>query len=132
MKLRKKTLKYKTGGKVKEEGSKVKKKPKTVVIQKAGVTAEGDKMPKVVKDPQLSEGLRNRGEEVKDTNTNVKGANVKIAAVTGQYRALSPEDRKGAKGKQLMNQLRILKDSKRGTAKKQGYTKQNSKGEYYI
>lgn len=124
MKLRKKTLKYETGGKVK-------KKPKTVVAQKAGVTAEGDKMPELRQSKQLSNVTTNRTAEVQDIKTNVKEANVKKAAIQIQLRALPPAERGGKKALALKNQLRILNDSIRGHAKKQSGTKQNARGEYY-
>lgn len=124
MKLKKKkSLKYEIGGKI--------KKRKAKVTQKAGLTAEGDKMPELHKDPKLSEVTRNRAADVEDIKANQQEANAKIEAVVKQLRALNPEEVKGEKGKALKNQLRILRDSKRGQAAKQSWTKMNAKGEYY-
>jgi hypothetical protein len=136
MKLKKKTsMKYNLGGvlkKKKKDGeSKVVKAPKNEVTQKAGLTAEGDKMPMLRKSTQLNEATRNRGADVADIKVNVTEANAKIKSVMASYQALSAEDRSGAKGKAMKNQLRILRDSTRGHAKKQAGTKQNAKGQYY-
>lgn len=124
MKLKKKTLAYKEGGKLK-------KKPKVKVTQKAGVTAEGETMPKLTKDAQTSSFVGNAKVEAQERVAGAKAANVKIAAVTGQLRGLSTEDRNGAKGKALKNQLRILRDSKRGRAAAVPNTGMNAKGQVY-
>tara|TARA_R100000541_G_scaffold8970_3_gene16538 strand:+ start:381 stop:761 length:381 start_codon:yes stop_codon:yes gene_type:complete len=124
MKLKKKTLAYKEGGKLK-------KKPKVKVTQKAGVTAEGETMPKLTRDPQTSSFVGNAKVEAEERTAGTKSANVKIAAVTTQLRALSTEDRQGAKGKALKNQLRILRDSKRGRAAAVPNTGMNAKGQVY-
>jgi hypothetical protein len=123
MKVIKKTS-YNIGGKVKKRKSKV--------TQKAGTTAEGDKMPELRKDPVLSEATRNRGADVEDIKTNTKEANTKINEVLKALKALTPEEAKGEKGKVLKNQLRILRDSKRGPAAKQSHTRMNARGEYYV
>ena len=135
MKLKKKTMKYNLGGvlkKKKKDGeSKVVKAPKNKVTQKAGVTAEGDKMPQIRKAPLLTAATKNREAEVEDIKVNVTEANAKIKSVLASYQALSAEDRSGAKGKAMKNQLRILRDSTRGEAKKQAGTKQNARGQFY-
>ena len=116
-------MKYNLGGKL--------KKKKEKVTQKAGVTAEGDKMPMLRKSTQLNEATNNRGADVADIKVNVTEANAKIKSVLASYQALSAEDRSGAKGKAMKNQLRILRDSTRGAAKKQAGTKQNVRGQFY-
>ena len=124
MKLKKKTsMKYNLGGKLKKKKSKV--------TQKEGVTAEGDKMPMLRKSSSLNEATNNRGADVADIKVNVTEANAKIKSVLASYQALSAEDRSGAKGKAMKNQLRILRDSTRGAAKKQAGTKQNVRGQFY-
>ena len=115
--------KYKGGGKIKKE--------KTKVSQKAGFTAEGDKMPELFKSKTLSEVTRNRGADVEDIKVNTKEANAKIESTLKELKALSPDELKGEKGKALKNQLRILRDSKRGVAKRQEGTKMNRKGQIY-
>ena len=116
-------MKYNLGGKLKKKKSKL--------TQKKGVTAEGDKMPMLRKSSSLNEATNNRGADVSDIKVNVTEANAKIKSVLASYQALSAEDRSGAKGKAMKNQLRILRDSTRGHSKKQSWSKQNARGEYY-
>lgn len=122
MKLKKKaSLKYRIGGKLKDK-----------VTQKAGKTAEGDTKITLTR----SEGLdktapRNQAAEGKDRIEGAKEVNVKIQSVLKELRALSPEELKGEKGKALKNQLRILRDSKRGKAAGDSGVAMNKKGEVY-
>ena len=122
MKLKKKTsLKYRIGGKLKDK-----------VTQKEGKTAEGDTKMTLTRSEGLDKASpRNQAAEGKDRTEGAKEANVKIESVLKQLRALSPEELKGEKGKALKNQLRILRDSKRGKAAGDSSVAMNKKGEVY-
>ena len=122
MKLKKKaSLKYKIGGKLKEK-----------TTQKAGKTAEGDVKIGLTRSEGIDKASpRNQAVEGKDRSAGAKEANAKIEAVLKQLRALSPEEVKGEKGKALKNQLRILRDSKRGKAAGDSTVAMNVKGEVY-
>ena len=122
MKLKKKTsLKYRIGGKLKDK-----------VTQKEGKTAEGDTKIGLFNSKGMDKASpRNQAVEGKDRTEGAKEANVKIEAVLKQLRALSPAEAKGEQGKALKNQLRILRDSKRGKAAGDSTTAMNKKGEVY-
>lgn len=122
MKLKKKTsLKYRIGGKLKDK-----------VTQKEGKTAEGDTKIGLFKSKGMDKvSPQNQAAEGKDRTEGAKEANVKIAAVLEQLRALSPAEAKGEKGAALKNQLRILRDSKRGRAAGDSSVAMNKKGEVY-
>jgi len=122
MKLKKKaSLKYIIGGKLKDK-----------VTQKEGKTAEGDTKIGLFKSKGMDKASpRDQAFEGKDRIEGAKEANVKIEAVLKQFRALSPEELKGEKGKALKNQLRILNDSKRGRAAGDSSAAMNARGEVY-
>jgi hypothetical protein len=123
--MKKVKVTYNGGGKV--------KKNKTKIIQKAGEkTAEGDTKIGLWNSPIMKKvSPQNQAVEGKDRTEGIKEANVKIAAVLEQLRALSPAEAKGEKGKALKNQLRILRDSKRGRAAGDSSVAMNKKGEVY-
>lgn len=122
MKLKKKTsLKYRIGGKLKDK-----------ITQKEGKTAEGDTKIKLTRSEGMDKASpRDQSAEGKDRTSGAKEANVKIEAVLKQLRALTPAEAKGEKGKALKNQLRILRDSKRGKAAGDSSVAMNKKGEVY-
>lgn len=123
--MKKVKVKYDGGGKV--------KKNKAKIIQKAGEkTAEGDTKIGLWNSKEMKTAMpKNQAAEGKDRTEGAKEANVKIAAVLEQLRALSPAEAKGEKGKALKNQLRILRDSKRGAAAGASNTAMNKRGEWY-
>jgi hypothetical protein len=123
MKLKKKTsLKYRIGGKLKKDK----------ITQKEGKTAEGDTKIGLFKSKGLETASpRDQSVESKDRVSGAKEANAKIESVLKQLRALSPAEAKGEKGKALKNQLRILRDSKRGKAAGDSSVAMNKKGEVY-
>lgn len=53
----------------------------------------------------------------REATANIKAANANLKELRAQYKALSPEDRKGEKGKALISKIRTEQDSKRGQSK---------------
>jgi len=115
---------YKGGGRV--------KKLKSKVMQRAGKTAEGDTKIQLNRSEGLDKAApKNQAAESKDRTEGAKDANVKIKSLIADLRALSPEEKNGEKGKAIKNQLRILRDSKRGKAAGDSSVAMNKKGEVY-
>ena len=111
MKLKKKaSLKYETGGKLDKL-----KKAVTKNRDEKPLTKKGDKQ---VMDADLgSARSADRGASVREAKANVAAANANVEALLKEYRALSPEDRKGERGKTLKAKLATERDSKRGNSK---------------
>lgn len=110
-------------------GGRLKKNKSTSITQKEGKTAEGDSkigMFRSDKMPKTSQAV-----EGKERTEGIKEANAKLAEVKKAYQALSAEEKKGEKGKSLVNQMRILRDSKRGAAAGASGVARNRRGEYY-
>ena len=111
-------------------GGKLRKKNKsTQITQKEGKTAEGDAKIGMFKSDKLPK--TNQAIEGVSRTEGIKEANVKLAEAKKAYQALSPEEKKGEKGKALVNQMRILRDSKRGAAAGASGVARNKRGEYY-
>ena len=136
MKLKKKTPKSKAGATVKKSlatkykgGGKIKKDK---ITQKEGKTAEGDTKIGLFNSKGVEKvSPRDQSVEGKDRTSGAKEANAKIESVLKQLRALSPAEAKGEKGKALKNELRILRDSKRGKAAGDSSAAMNKRGEVY-
>lgn len=115
---------YKGGGLFKKKGDKI--------VQKEGKTAEGDTKIGMFNSKGMSKASpKNQAVEGKDRTQGIKEVNAKLAEAKKAYQALSPEEKKGEKGKALVNQMRILRDSKRGAAAGASGVARNVKGEYY-
>jgi hypothetical protein len=122
--MKKMKVTYKGGGRV--------KKLKSKVMQRAGKTAEGDTKIQLNRSEGLDKAApKNQAAESKDRTEGAKDANVKIKSLIADLRALSPEEKNGEKGKAIKNQLRILRDSKRGKAAGDSSVAMNKKGEVY-
>ena len=115
-----------------DKGGAIIGKKKDKVTQKAGTTAEGDEKIGMFRGKGMDTASpRNQAVEGKDRTAGIKEANAKLLKVQAQYKALSPEEKKGEKGKALKNQMRILRDSKRGAAAGDSGVAQNKRGEFY-
>jgi hypothetical protein len=124
MKVKKKTPSYSIGGKV--------KKNKAKVTQKEGKTAEGDEKIGLFQDESMDKASpRDQSVEGKERTKGAKAVNAKIESVKSAYQSLSPEDKKGPKGKAMKEQLRVLRDSKRGSAAADSDVAINKRGEVY-
>ena len=122
MKVTKKTS-YNIGGKVKK---------KDKVTQKAGKTAEGDEKIAMFNSKGMDTASpRSQAVEGKERTEGAKAANEKIEKVLSAYKNLSPADKKGPKGKTMKEQLRVLRDSKRGKAAADSGVAVNKRGETY-
>lgn len=107
-------------------------KKKDKVTQKAGKTAEGDEKIGMFRGKNMDKASpKNQAVEGKERVEGAKAVNAKIAKVMADYQALSPADKKGEKGKAMKEQLRILRDSKRGAAAADSGVAQNKRGEFY-
>ena len=57
------------------------------------------------------------GSHQKEAKANIKAANENLAELKAEYKKLSPEERKGEKGKALREKMQTERDSKRGQSK---------------
>ena len=121
--------KYEKGGKLGKLAKAVKGGKKDKITQKAGKTAEGDDKMTLVRATKMPK--TNQGAEGAARTEGIKEANAKLAEVKKQYLALTPEEKKGKTGDALRNQMRILRDSKRGAAAGTDGVARNKRGEYY-
>ena len=109
--------KYNKGGKLAKA---VKKNQDEKVLTKDG------KKRNPVKDGDIGAGRREMNKKFgsgenandkRDAKENIKVANEILAELKAEYTKLSPEERKGEKGKALREKMQTERDSKRGNAK---------------
>lgn len=73
---------------------------------------------KQVTDAELgAERSASRAASVREAKANIAASNANLADLAKEYKALTPEERKGEKGKALKEKMRTEKDAKRGNAK---------------
>jgi hypothetical protein len=65
-------------------------------------------------------GSKATANDKRDAQENVKVANEILAELKKEYQALTPEERKGEKGKAIREKMQTERDAKRGNAKYYG------------
>ena len=99
--------KYNKGGKLSAAAKKNR--------EEKALTNKGGKQ---VADAELgAERSASRAASIREAKANIAASNANLADLAKEYKALTPEERKGEKGKALKEKMRTEKDAKRGNAK---------------
>lgn len=124
-----KLMKTKKKGMYAKNGAMVKALKSYAVGGKKKKTEEGEEIVSTFKSKKM--GDVDTGRVIEERNRSTKEANQALSALRGAYQGLGNEDRKGKKGQQIQNYIRVMQDSKRGAAKDQQSAFINPKGQIY-
>jgi|DEB0MinimDraft_6_1074348.scaffolds.fasta_scaffold59587_3 hypothetical protein len=130
MKTKKKGMYAKGGMKMyAKDGSMVKALKSYAVGGKKKKTEEGEEIVSTSKSEKM--GSVDTARSIEERNRSTKEANQAISALKSAYQGLGSDDRKGKKGQQIQNYIRVMQDSKRGAGKDQVDAFINPKGQLY-